>query len=220
MLTDNRGSSDVVEGPRVERMQPESGTVNCGSGNCVTLRNSDAPLGGLWFGPRLGRRRRSDKKMQALGEMLASGSWVFSKLPSVPINSLTIADQKSLDYNQPPVIYKSLRKNCTKPISTGEQGSDGGISGQREGMTSNQQQPQDDKRQETTFTPRLGRELDDIITSVSLVRSLLERADALSRKLHPERMIPRRMMHSEWDGKRAQDFLHPDVRAKLERNDW
>ncbi|NP_001161197.1 pyrokinin-like peptide precursor [Nasonia vitripennis] len=116
---DGRGS-DMVEGPRVERMHPET-SGGCVGAHCLT-QNSEGPVGAMWFGPRLGRRRRSDKftpkKIEALSEMLGSPNWNLVTIP-------------------------------------------GG----------------EDKRQETTFTPRLGRELENAISVYDLVRGLVSSVD-------------------------------------------
>ena len=68
----------------MERMHPET-SDGCVGNNC--LRQSvEGPVGAMWFGPRLGRRRRSDaklvdKKIEALGDVLGSPSWSLITIP-------------------------------------------------------------------------------------------------------------------------------------------
>ena len=87
----------MMEGPRVERMHQETSDA-CVGGNCLT-QNSEGPVGAMWFGPRLGRRRRSDaklaagKKIEALSEMLAAGTpaaWNMLTIPGTKFSHFTV----------------------------------------------------------------------------------------------------------------------------------
>ncbi|XP_011498530.1 PREDICTED: PBAN-type neuropeptides-like [Ceratosolen solmsi marchali] len=66
-------SSEVLESPRLERMHSERSN-DCVGNNCI-VHHAEGALGAIWFGPRLGRRRRSDAKysgktVETLGEVL------------------------------------------------------------------------------------------------------------------------------------------------------
>ncbi|XP_058794624.1 PBAN-type neuropeptides-like [Phymastichus coffea] len=115
---DGRSVDGVVEGPRVERMHPEVSS-DCMGSNCLT-QNSEGPVGAMWFGPRLGRRRRSEykyspKKLEALSEILASPNYGFTPdrvsndLPSVLARSLG-GDDKRQDGPFTPRLGRELEE--------------------------------------------------------------------------------------------------------------
>lgn len=98
----------MLEAPRVERMHPE--TSGCVGARCLR-QNSEGPVGAMWFGPRLGRRRRSDnkftpKKIEALSEMLGSPTWNIVTIPGKRVYYITLhlcIDVKFRHSN--PIIY-------------------------------------------------------------------------------------------------------------------
>lgn len=69
----------------MERNHPETSDA-CPGGSCLV---NGAPLGGMWFGPRLGRRRRSEgpskgyKKVEDVPpeRVIAPGSWNLLEEP-------------------------------------------------------------------------------------------------------------------------------------------
>ncbi|XP_076179418.1 pheromone biosynthesis-activating neuropeptide isoform X1 [Ptiloglossa arizonensis] len=100
---------------------------SCTEGKC-TKRNTQGINSGMWFGPRLGRRRRADGKfeldpdIEAIANILDGGRWALVTVPG------TISPSPRLPR------------------------------GKRDRSTSTSFLPGGEKRQSTQFTPRLGRD--------------------------------------------------------------
>ncbi|XP_033217351.1 PBAN-type neuropeptides-like [Belonocnema kinseyi] len=66
---------------------PQDGNDNCIGNNCVKRTINSSP-GAMWFGPRLGRRRRSgrktkvnNKEVENIAEAINTSPWAFVSIP-------------------------------------------------------------------------------------------------------------------------------------------
>ncbi|XP_014224631.1 PBAN-type neuropeptides-like isoform X1 [Trichogramma pretiosum] len=147
--TDSPSGQEAIEGPRVERMHAEASDP-CAAGQCLT-QNSASQLGGMWFGPRLGRRRRS-------------GGQAEDKLLQLPSSS--VSDKKIQQLSEILAAERPSWGIITVPAETEAQSPS-----LRDGMSKNEYP------REPPFTPRLGRELEDRLVGMQLAHSFLERLD-------------------------------------------
>ena len=144
-----------IEVPRVERTHPDIASECHGNINCIR-QNSENPVGAMWFGPRLGRRRRSDKKPQ-----YDSSKQPWNGMVTIPGN------EKNFPARLNGLMASKMIIKCKSVFHCFEG---------------------NEKRQETTFTPRLGRELADMISVYDMImreevlndNHLLEEQDQLS----------------------------------------
>lgn len=84
LQTDGRESSSSSNNDRV----PSNEFGSCTDGKCIKRTSQDI-TSGMWFGPRLGRRRRADRKpeinsdIEALANALEEPHWAIVTIPGI-----------------------------------------------------------------------------------------------------------------------------------------